>query len=134
MENVRDDSVADPSDTQGMPGSDFAEYVPITDLTKFEQDDEIERIYRQADPETSARILRVAWPGADYETNVEFAQQMMTAIPGSVEVLRVLEAAGIGDSPDILKWLASAGRLMAGVPGDPTTLPTTTTGQTQGAR
>ena len=100
-----------------------AEYQSWGDLTEFEQNDEYEKIYAAADPGMAARILKVAWPGSDYAKNVEFAKAMMVTVPGSLEVLRVLEATGMGDHPAILKWLAAAGRLMAATPGDPTSIP-----------
>ena len=102
----------------------LTEYVPWDALSEAEQSDEVDRVYRQADPATAEGILRAAWPG-DYDKNVAFAQAMMGAVPGTLDVLRMLEAVGLGDSPAVLKWLASAGRLMAGVPGDPRSIPTT---------
>ena len=38
-------------------------------------------------------------------------------------MLRVLESVGLQHHPDLNKWVASVGRLLAGVPGDPTSLP-----------
>ena len=43
-------------------------------------------------------------------------------MPGSLEAIRVLEVAGILDHPAVTRWMASAGRMMAGTPGDATTI------------
>ena len=95
-----------------------AEYVPWHDLSETEQNDQYEKIYAAADPGMAVRTLKVAW-GGDTDRNVEFAKGAMVSIPHSLEVLRVLESVGLGDHPSVLKFLASAGRLLAATPGDP---------------
>ena len=118
-----DDTGVDPSDIQGVPGTSLDDYQPYDALTEDEKDEAFEHVFAFADPEMSERTLRVGWPGDEYDRNVEFSRAMIEAIPGSLDAMRVLEVVGIADHPHLIKWLAAAGRLMAGVSGDPTTIP-----------
>lgn len=119
-----DADTPDPADIQGLPGDDPDAYEPWDALTEAEKDEEFDKILEFADPEMARRLLHVAWP-SDFEANIAFADAALASIPGSLDALRVLEAAGLADHPAFVKFLAGAGRLMAGVAGDPTTIPTT---------
>ena len=122
-----DDAVADPSDIQGLPSGSMDAYVPWDTLTEGEQDDAFEDVFARADPEMARRELQVTWPGGDYESNVAFVNAMANALPNGAAALRVLEAVGVADHPELIKALAWVGRQLAGVPGDATTIGTTTT-------
>lgn len=104
-------------------GTGMADYVPWDALTEAEQGEAFDSVMARSDPAAALRELQTAWPGAELQRNVEFAWATVAAIPGSAEALQVLEAVGIADHPALIQWLASAGRLMAGVSGDPTTVP-----------
>ena len=77
-----------------------------------------------SDPDVSKGLLKRDWPGGDFVREVAFAASLLNAIPGSAEVVRVLEAAGgVGNHPAIVRWLVHVGRLMATTSGDPSSIP-----------
>ncbi len=113
------------NDTSGIqPGTSMAEYEPYDDVSEDQKDEAFEGVLALSDPDTARGILQAEWPGAEYDKNVEFAASVLGAVSNSAKALRVLEAVGVADHPDLVRWLASAGRLMADVPGDPNSIPT----------
>ncbi len=121
-----------PSDIQGPPGTRLEDYRPYDALDEFEQEEEFDRVYALAEPGPAEAALRASWPGAEYAKNIEFGNAMLAAIPGSLDMVRVLEVVGLADHPALVRWVVSARRLMAGTPGDASTIPTTTEGKPMG--
>lgn len=115
------DSVS-PSDIEGMSGGNMDDYVSWDTLSELERDDEFERVLRRSDPGFSEAELREGWRGGEYDRNREFGNAMLRATTGSAAALRVLEAVGIADHPDLVKWIVSAGRAMAAKSGDPASI------------
>ena len=107
----------------GMGGTRLDDYKSYDQLTEDERGQEFDRVFSLADPDTSKGILQKQWPGAEYDKNLAFGEAALAAIPGSLDVLRVLEVVGLADHPDLIRWLVSAGRAMASKPGDPATIP-----------
>ena len=120
------DAYAQYGEGDSQPGTSMAEYEPYDTLTEAERDEAFEGVMSLSDPDTARGILEAEWPGTEYDQNVEFGNAALRAISGSAKALRVLEAVGVADHPDLVRFIASAGRLMAGVPGDPTSIPTIT--------
>lgn len=117
---------AELSEAEALPPTAMDEYQPWDALTEAEKDDEFESVMARSDPEMSSRELRVTWPGGDYDRNAEIIVATLKAIPGSAAAMRVLEVAGgVANHPDVMKWVAQVGRLLA-VAGDPTTISSTT--------
>ena len=114
-----------PSDIEDQGGSRLADYKPYGELSEDEQGQEFDRVFSLADPDTSRGILQAEWPGADFDQNVAFGEAVLAAVPGSLDVLRVLEVVGLADHPDLIRWVASVGRSLAGKSGDPTSIPST---------
>ena len=117
---------ADPaelSEAEALPATAMDEYQPWDALTEAEKDGEFESVMARSDPEMSSRELRVAWPGGDYDRNAEIIVATLKAIPGSAAAMRVLEVAGgVANHPDVMKWVAQVGRLLAVIPGDASTI------------
>nr|CAK32570.1 hypothetical protein 10D02-36 [uncultured organism] len=110
---------------QGMGGTRLADYKSYDELSEDERGQEFDRVFSLANPDVSESTLRRAWPGAEFDRNREFGDAALAAIPGSLDVLRVLEVVGLADHPDLIRWLVSVGRALASKPGDPTTIPIT---------
>ena len=109
---------------QRMPSGGMDDYQPWSALTEAEQNDEFESVMSRADPEMARRELGVAWPGGEYDRNVAFVTATAGAVSNTAAALRVLEAVGVADHPELIKWMANVGRLLAVVPGDAATIPT----------
>ena len=119
------DDDAQVSDIQGLGGTRLEAYQDYDVLDEDQRDAEFDRVYSLAEPGPAEAALRATWPGAEYDRNREFGDAMLAAVPGSLDMVRVLEVVGLADHPDLIRWVVAAGRLMAGVPGDPATIPTT---------
>ena len=71
-------------------------------------------IMSEFDPEDAERLQR-EWHG-DAQANLSFARAFAEEHP---ELVRIVEASGLGDSPAIVEAAAMLGRKFAKVPGDP---------------
>ena len=114
-----------PSDIESMGGDAMADYVPYDSLTEDEKDKAFEGVIALSDPDTSKGLLQGNWPGAEYDKNREFGNAALSAIPGALEAVRVLETVGIADHPALVRFIVSAGRMMAATPGDAASIPST---------
>ena len=121
-----DDAVDDGGEDGWFADSEGAELLrsdaAFGDLTEDERAAVFDHVYASADPERARAALEREW-GAGFDDNAQFAQAAMDAVPGSADVVRILEFTGLIDHPVLLSWLAGAGRMMAGVSGDATTIP-----------
>ena len=118
-----------PGDIEGPPATDLTAYVNFDSLSEQDQEDEYERVMLLASRGASESALRREWPGEEYSRNLAFSAALLEVIPGSLEALRVLEAAGVSEHPSVIRWAVSVGRLLAREAGDASTIPSTATGK-----
>ena len=112
---------------QGMGGGQMADYVPYDSLSADEQDKVFDGMLSLSDPGVSEGILKREWQGAEYEVNREFVNAALMANSHGAKVVQILEAAGgVVNHPDIIRFMAEVGRALASKPGDPATIPITT--------
>ena len=114
-----------PSDIENMGGGGMNDYEPYDQLSEDQKDERFESMMALSDPDTSKGILQAEMPGAEFARNVELADAALRANPHGAKVLMLLEAVGISDHPDIVRFIMHEGRALASKPGDPATIPTT---------
>ncbi len=118
-----DDAQPEPSpdDIENGGASEFMEsYAPWDSLSEQEQDEEFAGVFNRVD--SAEAELRVSWTGADLEQNAKFAFGALVSNPHGAGVLRAMQAVGIADHPDFIRFLADQGRRLAVVSGDPSTI------------
>ena len=77
-----EDTGPSPSDIEDQGGGGMNDYVPYDTLSEDEQDTAFQGVMDLSEPGVGEGILKLEWPGAEYDSNREFGNAALRAVSG----------------------------------------------------